>query len=188
MKDNLIHKKIGLLTIIEYHNEDKMVCQCKCGKKLIIPIKDIKDKRVKYSCGCDVTRKQLPNLYKLYSRFTQEEKDNWNGWDDFILWSKSLRYNEYFSNRKPNRKLPYSKDNLQFGIFINSQFFTIKELNNKGYYYNERKGKLVTSTKDKNQIVDYDTFTKQINKTSSKHNKISQKQFDIFLNKNKIKS
>ncbi len=94
MKDNLINKKIGFLTIIDYYNDKKVICQCECGKKILIPITNIKDKRIKYSCGCEVTRKQLPNLYKLYSHFTQEEKNNWNGWDDFILWSKSLRYNE----------------------------------------------------------------------------------------------
>ena len=49
---------------------------------------------------------------------------------------KKLGYCNVFSIHKPNRKLPYNKDNLEFGLFINKIFFTIQELKQLKYIYN----------------------------------------------------
>ena len=176
--NNLINQKFGALVVKDYYNQSQVICQCICGSKVILDINELyKDRRKTLSCGCAITKRDLPNLYKLYSRMSEKEKLNWGTWNDFIKWSKSLGYCEIFSYIKINKRKPYSKDNLLFGLYINKEFFSIQCLQNKKYFYDESLKKFVTNKKIKNLNVTNDEITRALNKQKSKHKTLPDNLF-----------
>ena len=178
MNDNLIGQNFDYLKIIEKYNDNEYICQCICGKEIIISIEELNNNRNKLSCGCKVTSRELPTLYKLWQRFSDEEKSHWETWQNFLIWSKQNNYNEVLSYYKPNRNIPYSKDNLQFGLFINKEFFTIQDLKKCQYSYNDKSKKFVTSKRIKNIIINEDEITKSFNKQKSKHKTLAKRTFN----------
>ena len=170
-------KQFDYLKVLDYTDNDKIVCQCVCGKKVLVLPSYLLDKKIKKSCGCPVTKQQLPALHNLYSRFSENEKSNWNGWEDFVIWSKQNGYSTQFSIHKINRKLPYSKENLEFGIFVNKEFFSVIDLKNGKYYYNEKKNKFVTSRRINGKMTSFDEVTEALNKTNNRHKTIPTNSF-----------
>lgn len=183
MNEIEIGQKIGFLTIIDKYNKDNFICQCICGNKIFLNFNDLNDNRKKISCGCGTTSRELPTLYKLWQRFSTEEKKCWGDWENFLVWSKKNKYEEVFSYYKPNRNLPYNKDNLLFGLFINKEFFKIEDLRKCKYLYNNKIKKFVTSKRIKNIIVSEDEVTKALNKQKTKHKMLPDKVFNKFKKK-----
>ena len=177
---NFKDKKFDYLTAIDYSKTGLIIFKCVCGRKVAIKPSVLLDGRKRKSCGCYVTKQQLPTLYKLYSTFSAEEKSNWNSWEDFVQWCKSNGYSPDLCTHKKNRKLPYNKENLEFGIFVNKEFFSVIDLKNGKYYYNERKKMFVTSIRINGKMTTFDDITKALNKTNDSHKKMDKDLFLIF--------
>ena len=177
MCKNYIGQNFDYLKVIEQYNKNQYICQCICGNKIIINKEDLLNKKNKKSCGCQVTKKELPTLYILWKRFSQEEKANWGTWENFVSWSKQKGFCEAFSYKKINRKLPYNKENLEFGLFINKELISIELLKKVKYTYSEREKKFVTSKRIKNLTISEDEITKSFNKQKEKHKILSKKLF-----------
>ena len=177
MKEDLIGKKFDYLTVLEQYDSKTFICQCECGNKFLANLDYLYKGKIKKSCGCQVTKHNLSSLYSLWKTFSIEEKAIWGVWEDFVTWSKQQGYCEAFSCHKKDRRFPYNKENLEFGLFINKKFFTIQQLKEKKYTYNEREKKFVTSKKLKSLIINEDEITKAFNKQKDKHKILSNKLF-----------
>ena len=177
---NTIGKSFDYLKVVKQYDKTHFICQCQCGNEIIVDLDTLLNKKNKKSCGCQVTKQQLPTLYILWIKMSNEEKSNWGKWEDFVSWSKQQGYCEVYSCHKINRKLPYNKDNLEFGLFINKEFFTIQTLKNNNYYYIEKKQKFVTSKRIKNLIIDKDEITNALNRQKDKHKTFSKRLFKKF--------
>ena len=177
---NTIGKTFDYLKVVKQYDKTHFICQCQCGNEIIVDLDTLLNKKNKKSCGCQVTKQQLPTLYILWIKMSNEEKSNWGKWKDFVSWSKQQGYCEVYSCHKINRKLPYNKDNLEFGLFINKEFFTIQTLKNNNYYYIEKKQKFVTSKRIKNLIIDKDEITNALNRQKDKHKTFSKRLFKKF--------
>lgn len=178
MEDDLIGKKIDYLFVLEKYSTKEYICQCDCGNKVIVKLDFLNNKKNKKSCGCQVSKQQLPSLYTLWKRFSKDEKNNWVTWESFVIWSKQQNFCEAFSIHKKDRKTSYNKENLEFGLFVNKEFFTIQQLKDKKYTYNEREKKFVTSKRIKSLIVSEDEVTKAFNKQKNKHKTLPKKIFE----------
>lgn len=178
--DYLKNQAIDYLTIINIE-KDLVLCQCRCGNKKYVSIKYLLDKRIFHSCGCIESTKQCPSLYSLWKTFTQEEKSNWGTWNDFIMWSKQQGYiDEVYSNKKIKRKLPYSQDNLEFGIYINKEFFSIQRLKDNRIVCDKELLQFVTSQRIKNLIVSDNKICRYLTKQSSRHKILPDNLFKLL--------
>lgn len=169
MKDKLIGKTIDYLTILEKYSNNQVICQCICGKKIIKDISYFKNKQIIKSCGCGVSKQSLPSLYQLWKKMNKEEKSNWGDWQDFVKWAKLNKYSEMYSYHKINRKLPYNKDNLEFGIFINKEFFSIQRLRKNRIVIDEELWQFVISQRIKDLIVSDTEITRRLTYQTKKH-------------------
>jgi hypothetical protein len=180
-KSNLIGKTFGNLTILSIDKEDFLQYKCSCGQRGVIHISQL-DKRRNLSCGKhNVTERKLTALNRLWNNFTIEEKSNWGTWQDFVLWSeKEKGYCNIYSSRKLNRKLPYNKDNLEYGLFINKEFFSIKRLKDNRIVYDEEDCQFVTSKRIKNLIINDTRITRSLTRQSSKHKMLPIELFKLL--------
>lgn len=183
MNEKLIGQNFGYVRVIEKYSDEEYICKCICGKRVIFNITELYNKKNKLSCGCNVTSRELPTLYKLWQRFSDEEKDVWKTWEDFLIWSKQNNYEEVYSYYKPVRSLPYNKSNLQFGLFVNKEFFTIQNLKKYKYSYDNKTKKFITSKRIKNIIVNEDEITKAFNRQKNKHKTLPERTFKKFKSK-----
>lgn len=174
---DLIGQQIDYLKIIKQHSNNEVECKCVCGKKIIKDISYFKNKQIIKSCGCEVSRHSLQNLHSLWTKLSKEEKENWGEWKDFVFWAKRQKYNEVFSYHKKNRKLPYNKENLEFGIFINKEFFNIQRLKQNRIEFDEDFLQFVTSKRVKALIVSDTQITKLLTRQSSKHKQLPDNLF-----------
>lgn len=181
MNKDIVGKQFDCLTVIEQLNNNEVICKCICGNEVFVKISTLYNKK-KTSCGCQVSSDELPVLNKIWGTFTNNEKSNWGTWNDFVMWSKQFNYCNAYSIHKINRKLPYNINNLEFGLFINKEFFTIEKLKRLGYYYNERLKKFVTSYRYNGKIFNEDDITISLNKQKNKHKTLSKKLFKKLKN------
>lgn len=176
-----LNQRYGYLKIIKILSQDEVICRCDCGKRILIEIKNLKtDGRYKISCGCKVTKKSCPALYKVWNKMTNEEQSEWGKWEDFSTWAIGLGYCSVYSSHKKSRKLPYNKENLEFGLYINSEFFSIERLKENRIVYNEEVMQFVTSQRIKNLIVDDTNITRLLTIQSVRHKTLPDKLFKLL--------
>lgn len=180
-EDTMIGKQYGYLTIIKRISQNRVSCQCECGKKIIISIEDLKeDKRYKISCGCKVTKQTHITLYRLWNEMSEDEKKEWGTWEDFSTWAINLGYYSIYSSHKINRKLPYNKKNLEFGLYINGKFFSIERLKDNRIVYNDEVMQFVTSQRIKSLIVNDTNITRLLTIQSKRHKTLPDKLFKLL--------
>lgn len=181
-KDNLIGKKISFLQILEKYSSTKYVCRCTlCGKKIVKDISSFKDNRKNKSCGCRSTKRDLPSLHNLWKNFNDEEKLNWNNnWESFVLWARKNKYSEILSYHKKNRKFLYNKDNLEFGIFINKEFFSVERLKKNRIEIDDELLQFVVSKRIKDLIVSDTEITRRLTRQINKHKVLPDELFRLL--------
>ena len=178
LNDIKIGMKFDFLTVIEKPKDiDNIMCQCVCGRKLYISLAYLRNEQSKKSCGCGISKYDLPNLYRLWKDMNNDEKSNWEDWIDFVLWSKKLGYIEVYSYKKINKKLPYNKDNIEFGLYINKEFFSVQRLKENRIVFDLEYYEFVTSVRIKDLIVNDTKITRSLTRQSSKHKKLPDNLF-----------
>ena len=65
-KENIIGKTFDYLKVVKQYDENHFICQCQCGNEIIVNLDTLLNKKNKKSCGCQVTKQQLPTLYILW--------------------------------------------------------------------------------------------------------------------------
>lgn len=75
-KTDLTGKKFNNLKVIESIGEgngynEKWLCQCECGNKIVLTRKQIDGKKIK-SCGCKIYESQLENQKKAFEKFKED--------------------------------------------------------------------------------------------------------------------
>ncbi len=178
LKDIKKGTQFDYLTVIEeVFDTNNILCRCVCGKKVYVSIEYLKNKQIKKNCGCGVTKYSLPNLYNLWKAMDKKEKLDWKNWKDFVIWSKKLGYAEIYSYKKINKKLPYNKDNIEFGLYINKEFFNIQRLKDNRIVFDQEYYEFVTSVRIKDLIINDTKITKSLTRQSSKHKKLPNNLF-----------
>lgn len=144
-KKDLSGKSFYNLKVLTYnYNTKKWVCQCKCGNVIEVSTTLLSSGRKK-SCGCQryIRSKNIegnfPRLKKMYDKILFKKEGDWNDWNDFKQWALDNKYKEILSYKKRERKKPYSKENLIFGIRYNSKFLSIKDAQKHHIYWDKDK-------------------------------------------------
>lgn len=148
-RKDLTNQVFSNLKVLTYNNNTKRwVCQCKCGGVIEVETKNLTSNRVK-SCGCmRYIRKnnnmgdysKLLQIYyniKQYNLQYYKKEVDWDSFEDFKQWSLDNGYMEQLSYKKTEKRKPYSKENLIFGIKYNGKFLPIKDTKDWRIYYNQ---------------------------------------------------
>lgn len=170
------------LKVLAYnYNTKKWVCQCICKNIIEVETVLLTTGRKK-SCGCQRYKRSknkdgdFLRLRKMYDKILFKKEGDWDDWEDFKQWALKNGYEEKLSYKKKKRKVPYSKENLIFGIKFHSKFLPINNAKKHHIYYNKDTGDFFIKIRYNNTSVE-ETHIKTIEDLCMKHIDLYRRYF-----------